>query len=218
MSLMGYASEFHFVMDLIDGQLVLNKDKLLHAIAQGQQAGNLIAYGFTYILYQASEQMKQMGITVQGLGDQTFFVHSGGWKRLQHLAVEKPEFNRGIAELWNVSPGQVVDFYGLVEQSGVVYPDCFYGNKHVPHYADIIIREPHTLRPLPKGETGLIQLISALPLSSPNHSIMTDDLGQIVSIDECPCGRKGKAFRFIGRAPKVEIRGCGDVYAQENAK
>lgn len=217
MSLMGYASRFYFVMDLKDGQLVLNEERLREAVRAAQEAGNFIAYGFTYILYQAHEKLKSLGLSFKGFGEQSFLIHSGGWKKLQSLAVDKETFNNAISSVWSVPPGAVIDFYGLVEQTGVIYPDCPQGNKHVPYYADVIVRDPHTLRPQPIGETGLIQLLYLLPLASPNHSVITDDLGQIVSVDSCPCGRKGKAFRFVGRAPKAEVRGCGDVYAEEKA-
>ncbi|MDT3427994.1 phenylacetate-coenzyme A ligase PaaK-like adenylate-forming protein [Paenibacillus forsythiae] len=216
MSLMGYASKFYFVMDIQDGQLVLNEERLSEAVQAAKAAGDFIAYGFTYILYQAHEKLQGMSLSFEGFGNQTFLIHSGGWKKLQSLAVDKEIFNQTISSVWTVSPNQVIDFYGLVEQTGVIYPDCPYGNKHVPYYADVIIREPHTLQTLQPGETGLLQLMNLLPLAGPNHSVITDDLGKIIHIDDCPCGRKGKAFRFNGRAPKAEIRGCGDVYAEES--
>ncbi|MDN4066459.1 hypothetical protein QYF50_01025 [Paenibacillus vini] len=218
MSLMGYASRFYFVMDLCDGQLVLNEERLIEAVEAAKESGDFIAYGFTYILYQAHEVMQRQGHSFEGFGNQTFLIHSGGWKKLQNIAVDKGSFNDAVSSVWNISPVQVIDFYGLVEQTGVIYPDCPHGNKHVPYYADVIIRDPHTLQALPTGEVGLIQLMNLLPLASPNHSVITDDMGKIVGVDDCPCGRRGKAFQFAGRAPKAEVRGCGDVYAEEQGK
>ena len=61
------------------------------------------------------------------------------------------------------------------------------------------------------GEQGLIQVCSALPTSFPGFLLLTEDLGQIVDYDGCPCGRRGVCFRFVGRAPKAEVRGCGNV-------
>ncbi|MBU5441006.1 hypothetical protein [Paenibacillus sp. MSJ-34] len=218
LSLMGYASRFFFVMDLVDGALVLNEERLQEAIRCAKEEGHFIAYGFTYILYQAHEQLSKKGFQFPDFDNRTFLIHSGGWKRLHNIAVDKQKLNKTIATIWGISSQQVIDFYGLVEQSGVIYPDCPWGYKHVPYYAEIIIRNPHTLSPQPLGEPGLIQLMSLIPRSAPNHSIITDDIGKIVSIDECPCGRRGKAFQFVGRAPKVEVRGCGDVYVEENKR
>ncbi len=35
-----------------------------------------------------------------------------------------------------------------------------------------------------------------------------------MGVDDCPCGRKGKYFRFTSRIERAEIRGCGDTFAQ----
>jgi hypothetical protein len=139
------------------------------------------------------------------------FLHSGGWKRLAHLAVDKRKFNQTVAGVWGLPPANVLDFYGVVEQVGLPYPDCSAGFKHVPYWADVVIRRSDTLEPAPVGEPGLIQLLSCLPLSAPNHSVLTEDLGELVMLDGCPCGRRGKAFVFRGRAPRSELRGCSDV-------
>ena len=127
------------------------------------------------------------------------------------LAVGKPEFNAGVARVWKLAPDHVVDFYGAVEQVGVPYPDCSEGLKHVPYWADVIIRRGDSLISAPPGETGLLQLMNCLPLSAPNHSVLTEDMGRIVVDDGCRCGRRGKAFEFMGRAPRSEVRGCSDV-------
>jgi hypothetical protein len=105
----------------------------------------------------------------------------------------------------------VIDFYGMVENVGVVYPDCAYGNKHVPAFADVVIRDPLSLEPLPAGQQGLVQVCSALPSSFPGFLVLTDDIGEVVCNDLCPCGRRGTGFRFVKRVPKVEMRGCGNV-------
>jgi hypothetical protein len=98
-----------------------------------------------------------------------------------------------------------------VEQIGVPYPDCSEGLKHVPYWAEVLIRRHDSLRPTAVGETGLLQLLNCLPLSAPNHSVLTEDLGELVLLDGCKCGRRGKAFIFKGRAPRSELRGCSDV-------
>ena len=45
-----------------------------------------------------------------------------------------------------------------------------------------------------------------------NHSLLTEDEGILLGEDDCPCGRKGKYFRIIGRLQNAEIRGCSDTY------
>jgi hypothetical protein len=36
-------------------------------------------------------------------------------------------------------------------------------------------------------------------------------MAEIIDYNECPCGRRGTSFRFAGRVPKAEVRGCGNL-------
>jgi hypothetical protein len=138
-------------------------------------------------------------------------LHSGGWKRLEAQAVTRAAFAEGVAAVFGCAQSRVIDFYGMVENVGVIYPDCEYGNKHVPVFGEVIIRDPLTLAPAGVGKQGLIQICSALPSSFPGFLVLTDDMGAAVHEDGCACGRRGTAFRFEKRAPKAEVRGCGAV-------
>jgi hypothetical protein len=210
LSLAHHASKFYFVGHEVEGQLRLNPQALQGALAEiGPEA--FVAYGFTYILYQMHQQLREHGLALPSVHPETVFLHSGGWKRLTEMAVDKASFNQTIAGVWGISPQHVIDFYGAVEQIGVPYPDCAAGRKHVPYWAEIIVRRPDSLAPAAVGETGLLQLLNCLPLSAPNHSVLTEDLGVIELLDGCQCGRRGTAFTFQGRAPRAELRGCSDV-------
>ena len=57
--------------------------------------------------------------------------------------------------------------------------------------------------------------MSTIPESYPGHSLLTEDEGRILGIDDCPCGRKGKYFKIHGRLKNAEIRGCSDTYADK---
>jgi hypothetical protein len=167
-------------------------------------------YGFTYVLWNSLVKgLESKGVTLNLPKVRIF--HSGGWKRLEHQAVTRDVFVKGVASAFGCSHDRVIDFYGMVENVGVVYPDCEYGNKHVPAFADVVVRNPLTLDPVAVGQQGLIQVCSALPTSFPGFLLLSEDLAQIVGYDGCPCGRRGVYFRFIGRAPKTEVRGCGNV-------
>lgn len=192
-----------------DGLLELDESKLMECAHKWKDV-EILMYGFTYILWNhLVKPLAAKGITLNLPNVRVF--HSGGWKRLQQMAVTKDAFTRGVASILGCPPGHVVDFYGMVENVGVVYPDCEYGNKHVPAFAGVIIRDPLTLKPVAPGRRGLAQVCSVLPSSFPGFLALTDDIAELVSHDGCPCGRRGTSFRFIGRAPKTEIRGCGNV-------
>ena len=96
----------------------------------------------------------------------------------------------------------MLDFYGMVEQVGTVFVDCEAGNKHAPAFAEVILRRPLSLRPVDVGETGIIEVLSALPTSYPGHALLTEDQGVLVGVDDCPCGRKGRYFRFTSRVER----------------
>lgn len=210
LSLAPLATELFFVAKSDGDRLQVDFDALNQAMTKiGEQP--FLAYGFTFILYQLHQELAKAGWQASKIHPESVLMHSGGWKRLVDLAVDKATFNRNVADVWRLPAGNVIDFYGTVEQVGMVYPDCAEGNKHVPYWAEVVLRSADTLEPVRPGETGLIQLLSCLPLSAPNHSVLTEDLGELVTEDGCACGRRGRAFRFKGRAPRSEVRGCSDV-------
>ena len=71
------------------------------------------------------------------------------------------------------------NYYGLVEQIGSIFFECKCGYFIASNYSDIIIRDEN-LKISKKGEKGLVQLLSLLPTSYPGHSILTEDIGEIV--------------------------------------
>jgi hypothetical protein len=215
MSLMGFSKKFFFVMKEENGQLNLDMNKLSQALDYAEKEGGFISYGFTWILHLVHEQLLEQNFQFDASKlKNVFFLHSGGWKKLVDKAVDKTSYNRNIANVWNIKPSQVIDFYGMAELVGLVFPDCEFNLKHVPYYSDIIVRDVDSFEPV-INTPGYMQFISLLGQSGPTHSILTEDIGEIVSVDSCACGRKGKAFRFIGRSKKAEVRGCGDIYASK---
>jgi hypothetical protein len=190
-----------------DSRLDLEK---LVAFAAKWKSSPVLVYGFTYVIWsQLVQPLKGEGITLDM--PNVHVLHSGGWKRLQQQAVTQDVFNRDVASAFGCPPTRVIDFYGMVENVGVVYPDCDYGNKHVPAFAEIIVRDPLTLAPVEAGQKGLIEVCSALPTSFPGFLLLTEDMAEVVNYDACACGRRGVSFRFAGRVPKAEVRGCGNL-------
>lgn len=192
-----------------DGDSHLELEKLLACAAKWKHA-DVLVYGFTYVIWtQFVLPLQRQGITLDLPNVRV--LHSGGWKRLQEHAVTREVFNSGVASIFGCSTDRIIDYYGMVENVGVIYPDCDRGNKHVPVFAEIIVRNPLTLTPVEAGQQGLIQVCSVLPTSFPGFLLLTEDMAEVIAYDECPCRRRGPSFRFVGRAPKAEVRGCGNL-------
>jgi len=192
-----------------DGDSGLDLDKLL-AFAAKWKHDEVLVYGFTHVIWTRLVQPLQSRGVALDLPN-VRLLHSGGWKRLEQQAVTREVFARGVASIFGCSADRIIDYYGMVENVGVIYPDCDHGNKHVPAFAEIIVRNPLTLAPVEAGQQGLIQVCSVLPTSFPGFLLLTEDMAEVIAYDECPCGRRGTSFRFAGRAPKAEVRGCGNL-------
>lgn len=208
-----FASKTVFALDRTpSGDLTPDWDRIAEFFAEHSDKPVLL-FGFTFIVWtQFVVEAERRGIAFSAF-DATL-LHSGGWKKLTAQAVSKDEFSRRTAAVLGAKPEQILDFYGMVEQVGTVFVDCRSGNKHAPAFADVILRRPLSLQPAEVGQTGVIEVLSTLPTSYPGHALITEDQGILLGVDDCPCGRKGKYFRFTSRIERAEIRGCGDTFAQ----
>ena len=168
-----------------------------------------LMFGFTFMVWKYFfERVRDLGFDLS----QGILIHSGGWKKLADQAVDNTTFKARLRESTGLQ--RIYNFYGMVEQVGSVYMEGEDGLLYPPNFADIVIRDPRTWQPAPAGEPGGIQVLSALPWSYPGHSILTEDLGVIHSVDSGAGGRYGKAFSVIGRVPRSEVRGCSDTHQE----
>jgi phenylacetate-coenzyme A ligase PaaK-like adenylate-forming protein len=142
--------------------------------------------------------------------DNGVMIHGGGWKKLQDQAVNNASFCASIKEVLGVD--RVVNYYGMVEQTGSLYLECESGELHAPIYSDVIIRRPSDFSIADIGEEGIIEVLSMLPHSYPGHALLTEDIGVLRGEDDCRCGRLGKYFQVKGRVEKAELRGCSDTH------
>lgn len=175
-----------------------------------------IMFGFTFIvwqhLYKAFEENLPFDIKSYDLSD-VFLMTGGGWKKLVSDSISQDEFKARMRETLGI--GHFLDHYAMVEQTGCIYAECEYGHLHASNYSDVIIRDPEDFSVMEIGEKGIIQTVSVLPHSYPGHSLLTEDEGMVLGEDDCPCGRKGKYIKIIGRLKSAEIRGCSDTYADK---
>lgn len=170
-----------------------------------------VIFGFTFMvwehLYKALREGKSYDLS------NAWLFTGGGWKKLEDEKVSRDEFKKRLGDVAQIE--HFIDHYGMVEQTGCIYAECECGHLHASIFSDVIPRRADTWEPCDIGEKGILQVVSVLPWSYPGHSLLTEDEGMILGEDDCPCGRKGKYVRILGRIKKAEVRGCSDTYATD---
>lgn len=178
----------------------------IQAFAERHKGERVFMFGFTFMIWQYFCQallQKGLSFDFQGL-----MVHGGGWKKLADQAVDNDEFKKVVRQVCGIQ--EVHNYYGMVEQTGSIFMECEYGHLHASVFSDVSVLNPLTLKPT--SGRGFLECTSLLPTSYPGHILLTEDEGQVLGEDDCPCGRKGRYFTVYGRMKGAEIRGCSDTY------
>ena len=194
----------------LDDDMSLNEARVL-AFLKKHQGQPVLLFGFTFIVWlhflrRLESEGKQLPL------DQGILIHGGGWKQLQEDAVESAEFQTRLKAVMGIE--RIHNYYGMVEQTGSIFMECEHGHLHASAWSDVIIRDPKDFRPLGAGQPGLIELLSVIPHSYPGHALLSEDEGVLIGVDDCPCGRKGRYFKVLGRIQNAEARGCSDTYTR----
>lgn len=174
------------------------------------QGENIFVFGFTFMIWECF--IKALLRTGEKMDlSNAYLIHGGGWKKLESEKITHEQFKNVLNQICGIQ--HVMDYYGMVEQTGTIYMECEYGHLHAPIYSDVIVRRKEDFSQADFGEEGLLEVVSILPKSYPGHVLLTEDAAVLLGEDDCPCGRKGKYFKVIGRIKNAEIRGCSDTYA-----
>ncbi|MCI8513990.1 MAG: acyl-protein synthetase [Lachnospiraceae bacterium] len=199
-------------MYALDDDMRFNVEKVREFLDE-HRGQKIFLFGFTFIVwqhfYKELKRLREEGTVFDF--SHAVLVHGGGWKKLASQAVGPEAFRREFERVCGLR--HIHDYYGMVEQTGCIYMECECGHLHASIFSDVIIRRPVDFSECAVGESGIIQVVSAIPESYPGHSLLTEDEGVILGEDDCPCGRKGKYFKINGRLKNAEIRGCSDTYA-----
>jgi hypothetical protein len=181
---------------------------LIRQFVEANGGRPIMLFGFTFLVWtKLYESFRDGELDLSN----AILIHSGGWKQLENRKVPNAVFREALQRRFGLT--RIHNFYGMVEQIGSVFLEASDGYLYAPNFTDVIVRDPVTWEPLGPGRKGLIELVSLLPKSYPGHAILTEDLGEIVSVDSGTDGWLGKALLIHGRMPKAELRGCSDVVA-----
>lgn len=204
---LGFSMLGYDVTYALDENMRLDLEQV-ESFCQKYQDENILIFGFTYMIWQYfHREIEEAGkkIPLQN----GIMIHGGGWKKLNALAVDSSNFKRSLESSCGIK--RIHNYYGMVEQTGSIFVECENGFLHSSNFSDILVRDADfSLRRM--KETGILQLGSLLPYSYPGHLILSEDIGEIVGEDDCPCGRLGKYVRVHGRIENAEIRGCSDTF------
>ena len=162
--------------------------------------------GFPSYLWFGLNQMEELGLSAK-LPKGSKILLAGGWKQHYAQEVDKGTLYALANRVLGVEEENIHEFFGAVEHP-VFFNSCKNHRFHVPAYARIIIRDVHTLKPLPMGEVGLVNLITPLINATPVTSVMTDDLGMLTPGEYCSCGLKSPVLTIWGRVGLSDITTC----------
>lgn len=180
----------------------------LDAFCEAHAGEKVLMFGFTFMIWE--HFYKALARAGRHLPLGGTLIHGGGWKKLADSAVSGDDFRAALRSVTDLD--SVLNYYGMVEQTGSIFMECDHGHLHCSNFSDVIVRRPHDLSEAERGERGLLELVSLLPTSYPGHVILSEDEGEILGDDDCPCGRMGRYFKIHGRLKGAELRGCSDTY------
>ena len=190
----------------------LIKDKMidynnLNNFLEKYSDSNFFIFGFTSYVYQFL--LKKIDTKkIKKDFSKGALIHGGGWKKMEDIKISNEIFKKKLKKKLNLE--NIFNYYGLIEQTGSIFFECKRCNCFTTSkYSDVLIRDKN-FKILENNNKGYIQLLSLLPKSYPGHSILTEDMGEIVENNCNLCSGK-KKFLVHGRAEKSEIRGCSDV-------
>ncbi len=207
--IIGFSTFGRNIAYALDAEMELDIEKV-KAFCEAHADETVLMFGYTYMIWQfVVRKLEDAGIRIPF--KEVVLFHIGGWKKLKDQAVDTLEYNRRVNAVLGGNV-RVHNYYGMAEQLGSVFVECEYGHMHCSNFSDVHIRKPENFSEAGVGEKGLIELVSLLPTSYPGHALLTEDEGEILGEDDCPCGRCGKYFKIHGRIKGAELRGCSDTY------
>ena len=168
-----------------------------------------LIFGFTSMVYE-NLYKKILTKSLNNSFSNAILIHGGGWKKMEKIRINNSEFKKNLNKKLNIK--EIYNYYGLVEQTGSIFFECKSCSSFVASaFSEVLIRDKNLKVIKNKGKKGFLQLISLLPSSYPGHSILTEDIGEIIKDDNCDCGKYGTRFLVHGRSLQSEVRGCSDI-------
>lgn len=189
-----------------EGNWEFDKHRALETLLEYSKAPEPVRLlGMPSFLFEFTEFARQQGVSFS-FGKESLVLTGGGWKAAEDKQITREQFRALCFEMYGIPEDRFRDGFGMAEHSAP-YFECKHHRFHVPVYNRLIVRDPHTLEPSPRGVKGLMQLITPFNSMMPNLSILATDW---VSLDPepCTCGHNAPTFQLHGRAGLSKHKGC----------
>ncbi len=138
--------------------------------------------------------------------EESLILTGGGWKAAEDKKISRHQFRQMCSDAFGIPVERIRDGYGMAEHSAP-YFECKHHRFHVPVYNRLIIRDPITNKEVPRGEQGLLELISPYNTMMPNLAILSTDWAKIDN-EPCNCDWNSPTFTIIGRSGISKHKGC----------
>ncbi|MCX5784191.1 MAG: hypothetical protein NTX59_00725 [Elusimicrobia bacterium] len=145
----------------------------------------------------------------------SYLLTGGGWKAAEDKKVSKEYFRSMVTDALGIPDENIRDGFGMAEHSAP-YLECKKHKFHVPVYNRVITRDPETMKVLPPGHTGLLELVTPFNAMMPNLALLSTDLG-FLDPESCLCGNNTPTFTLVGRGGLQKHKGCA-IHAGEIVK
>ena len=196
-----------------DHTYLLNPDgeidyDLLNNFLRNFSGKKFFVFGFTsYVFENLFEKLNLKNVKYEFKN--AVLIHGGGWKKMENKKISNLLFRKNLFEKLKIK--NITNYYGLVEQTGSIFIECERCKSFVSSiFSEVLIRDKNFNLQKP-GNRGLVQLFSVLPTSYPGHSIITEDIGEILPKNKIKCSLDATHFLIHGRSKHSEVRGCSDV-------
>ncbi|MBR3076852.1 MAG: acyl-protein synthetase [Oscillospiraceae bacterium] len=189
------------------GDYVLDLQHVQDAIVKHSKSRFPLRFmGFPAYAWFLMKRMEEQGVRVR-LPKGSKLMLGGGWKQFYAEEVDKSAFYALAKKVLGLDDRDIIEFFGAVEHP-IFYNDCERHHFHIPVYSRVLIRDPATLKPVPNGTPGLVNLITPMDVGTPLLSVMTDDLGILHDAGECGCGLDAPWLEILGRVGLQDIKTC----------
>ncbi len=163
-------------------------------------------------LFEFLEDLRARGLRPLRFATGSWILTGGGWKAAEDKKVSREAFRGMCLEAFGIDPAYQRDAYGMAEHCAP-YLECREHRLHVAAFNRVLIRDPLTLRRVPDGEGGLLELVTPFNAMMPTLAILTTDYGRIHP-EACRCGFRSPTFEILGRAGLSKHKGCAITAAE----